>query len=79
MKNKPSDRHGWAQFLRQQIHGKDSPDNLLELLKPQAEWRRPQSIIEDILHWADDDGQMLDIRNPIGRSDPDMARARENK
>lgn len=52
---------------------------MLELVKPESEWERTESVLESILRWADDGGQMLDIRNPIDRSDPDMARERENK
>lgn len=79
MKNKSSNRRGLSQFFRHRIHGKGSSDNMLELVKPESEWERTESVLESILRWADDSGQMLDIRNPIDRSDPDMARERENK
>jgi hypothetical protein len=52
---------------------------MLELVKPESEWERTESVIEDILRWADDGGQMLDAGNPIARSNPDMARERANE
>jgi hypothetical protein len=64
MKNK-SLKLGLIYFLRQHIHSNDSSGNLLRLLKPESERERTESVIEDILRWADDGGQMIDVGNAI--------------
>ena len=55
----------WPYFFGQRIHGSDSsgPDNMPELIKPESDWQRAEnvSVIEAILRWADDGGQMLDL------------------
>ena len=56
MKNK-SLKLRLSYFFRQRIHGRDSSENMPELVKPESE--RTESVIEDILRWADDGGQML--------------------
>lgn len=50
-----------SHFIRGRIHGKDPSDNMLEMQKPESEWERTESVIEYILRWADDGGQMLDL------------------
>jgi hypothetical protein len=52
-----------------------------ELIKPESEWERAESGIEDedILRWADDGGKMLDLENRTTRSDPDDTWKRRNK
>jgi len=47
-----------SSFFRQRIDGKDSSENMPELVKPKSEWERTESVIEDILRWADDGGQI---------------------
>jgi len=42
---------------RKRIYGKDSSENLPELVKTESE--RTESVIQDILRWADDGGQIL--------------------
>jgi hypothetical protein len=42
---------------RKRIYGKDLSENMPELVKPESE--RTESVIEDILRWADDGGQIL--------------------
>lgn len=64
MKNKSSNRRGLSYF-RQRIHGKDSSDNMLELEKPESARERTESVLENILRWADEGGQMLDPGNPM--------------
>jgi len=64
MKNKSSNRRGLSYF-RQRIHGKDSSDNMLELEKPESARERTESVLENILRWADDGGQMLDPGNSM--------------
>ena len=76
MKNKSSN-HGLSYFFRQQIHGKHSSDNLLELAKPELEGTEIEAA--NIMHWEDAGGQMLDVGSPIDPSSPDMARERANK
>ena len=65
-------------FHRQRIHGKN-PDNMLELVRPESELERSKGVLENILRWEDDGGQMLDAGNPIDRSNPDMARELANE
>jgi len=58
-------------FLRQCIHSKDSSGNMLKFVKPESEHERTESLIEDILHWADDGGPMLgDVGSLIATSNP---------
>jgi hypothetical protein len=57
MKNK-SLKLRLSYFFRKRIHGKDSSDNMPELVKPESEGERTKSVIEDILRWADDGGQI---------------------
>ena len=44
-----------------------------ELVKPESEQERTRSVIEDILRWADDGGQMLDLGILIARHNSDTA------
>jgi hypothetical protein len=68
MKNKFS--HGrLSYFFTPRIHG-----NVLAWVKPAFESERSKRVIEDILRWEEDGGQMLDIGNLIARSNPDTAR-----
>jgi hypothetical protein len=64
MKNK-SLKLGLTYFFRQHIHGNDSSGNLLGLVKPESERERTESVIEDILRWADDGGQKIDLDSAI--------------
>lgn len=41
---------------RKRIYGKDSSEHMPEFVKPESE--RTESVIEDILRWADDGGQI---------------------
>ena len=73
MKNK-SLKLRLSYFFRQRIYSKDSSENMPDLVKPESEWERTESIMEDILRWADDGGQILP-RNSQVRLHP----ARERK
>jgi len=64
MKNK-SATHELSYFFRQQIYGKHT-GNLLELEKSKG-------VLENILRWEDDGGQMLDAVNQIDESNLDMS------
>jgi len=64
MKNK-SVKLGLTYFFRHHIHGEDSSGNLLRVVKPESERERTESVIEDILRWADDGGQKIDLDNAI--------------
>ena len=64
MKNKSSNRRGLSYF-RQRIQGEGSPDNMLELVKPESARERTESVLKNILRWADDGGQMLDPGNSV--------------
>jgi hypothetical protein len=72
MKNK-SFKPGVPYVFGRQLHGKISLETILESLKPESEWGRTENVIEGILRWADDGGQMLDLGNRIARSNPDPA------
>ena len=52
---------GLTYFFSRRIHGRDSSNNMLEFVKPESEQGRAESVMEDILRWADDGGKMLDI------------------
>ena len=55
--------------------------NVLAWVKPAAasETQRSERVIETILRWEDDGGQMLDLGNLMTRSDPDTARERADE
>jgi hypothetical protein len=61
MKNTSFD-DGLTYFISQRIHGRDLPKDLPEWATPDSEWEDADSIVEAILRWADDGGQMLDLR-----------------
>ncbi len=66
-------------FFGQRNHRTDSSSNMPELITPESEWPRAESGIEDILRWADDGGNMLDlVENRTARSSPEAARERRN-
>lgn len=60
MKNK-SLKPRLSYFFRQrkQIYGKDLSENMPDVVRLRSEWERTESVVEDILRWADDGGQML--------------------
>jgi hypothetical protein len=66
----------WPYFFGQRIHGllSSGSGNMPELIKPESEWQRAESGIEDLLRWADDGGKMLDLENRTTVSSPDAAR-----
>jgi hypothetical protein len=53
--------------------------NVLAWVKPASETERSERVIENILRWEDDGGQMLDLGNLMARSDPDTARERADE
>jgi len=60
MKNNSFD-DGLTYFFSQRIHGRDLSNNRPEWAEPESEWERTESVMEDILRWADDGGQVLDL------------------
>ena len=60
MKNKSFD-DGLTYFFSQRIHGRDLSNNVPEWAEPESEWESSESAMEDILRWADDGGQALDL------------------
>jgi hypothetical protein len=78
MKNRSFD-DGLTYFYNRRIHGTGSSNNMLEWAKPESEWEGTESVIEDILRWADDGGQILDLGNLMAGSDPDKARERADE
>ena len=55
--------------------------NVLAWVKPASasETERSERVIENILRWEDDGGQVLDLGNLMARSDPDTARERADE
>ena len=67
-------------FFGRQIHRTASTGKMPELIKPEAhQWQRAESVIEDLLRWADDGGQMLDVGNPVYPSNSDLAEKQANE
>lgn len=66
-------------FFRQRIHGKDASDHMPESVRVESEWEKTESVIRDILRWADDGGKILDLGNRTTRSSPDAAQERANE
>lgn len=54
MKNKLSNSR-WSYFFTPRIHG-----NVLAWVKPDSATERKKHVIENILRWSDDGGQMLE-------------------
>lgn len=65
-------------FLTPRIHG-----NVIAWVKPLSQWEteseKAETMIHDILRWADDDGRMLDLRNRKARSNAKAARKQVNE
>ena len=62
MKNTSFD-DGLTYFFSQRIHGRDESKDMPAWATPESEWEDADSIVAAILRWADDGGQMLDLRN----------------
>jgi hypothetical protein len=60
MKNRSSKRR-LPDFFRQRLHGKVASGHMPKLGTPESERLEAESLIEDLLRWADDGGQMLDL------------------
>lgn len=77
---KKSLKLGFPYFFGQRTRSKDSSGYMPELTKPQSEWEGAESVIEDILRWADDGGKTVDLlRNRTAKPNPDAAREPANK
>lgn len=65
-------------FLTPRIHG-----NVIAWLKPssqwESEWEKAETMIKDILRWADDGGRTLDGRNRTARSNAAAVRKQVNE
>ena len=77
MKNKSSNL-GLPDFSRQRIYGKVASGLMSKLGKSESERLEAESLIEDLLRWADDGGQMLDLGNSQYPSNSDTERKRAN-
>jgi len=62
MQNRSFD-DGLTYFFSQRIHGRDLSKDIPEWATPESEGEGADSIVEAILRWADDGGQMLELRN----------------
>jgi hypothetical protein len=65
-------------FLTPRIHG-----NVISWLTPSSqaeiEWKKAETIIKDILRWADDGGRMLDLRNRTAKANATAVRKQVNE
>ncbi len=52
-------------FYRRRLHTRVSFGTILERVKPESEREKIECVTEDILRWADDGGQMLDLDKPV--------------
>ena len=69
MKNRSFD-DGLTYFFSQRIHGRDLATALPEWAT-ESEWEDADSLVAAILRWADDGGQMLDLRSVEEQFDHD--------
>ena len=69
MKNRSFD-DGLTYFFSQRIHGRDLSTALPEWAT-ESEWEDADSLVAAILCWADDGGQMLDLRSVEEQFDHD--------
>ena len=63
-----------AYFLTPRTHG-----NVIAWVKPSSQWEKVETMIKDILRWADDGGRMLDQRNRTAKSNAEAARKQVNE
>jgi len=77
MKNKSS-KYRLSGFFTQRLYGRN-PNSTNKLAKAESEQERTRGVIEDILRWADDGGQMLDLGLPVARQNSDTTGKRANK
>ncbi|HLO13316.1 MAG TPA: hypothetical protein VK206_00705 [Anaerolineales bacterium] len=56
---KKSFKHRLSYFFTPRLHHRN-PDSTPELENLASEWERTKSVIEDILRWADDGGNLSD-------------------
>jgi len=78
MKNK-SLKLGLSYLFRQRLRGKHSGDNVPQLVTPESEAEKAESLIKDILRWADDGGRTLDLGRRTAGSNPDATQERATK
>jgi len=77
MKNKSS-KLRLPDFFRQRIPGKVSFGHMSTLGKSESEQIGAENLIKDVLRWADDGRQMLDIGSSQYPSNSDTAGKRAN-
>jgi hypothetical protein len=77
MKNRSS-KLRLPDFFRQRLPGKVASGHMPKLGKSESEGLEAESLMEDILRWADDGGQMLDLGNSQYPSNSDTAGKRAN-
>lgn len=65
-------------FFRQRMPGKKPVDSTPELAKPESEREGAESVIRDILRWAEDGGKSLELGNRTVNSNSDAARKQAN-
>ena len=70
MKNTSFD-DGLTYFFSKRIHDRDVSKDRPEWATPEIEGESAESIVAAILRWADDGGQMLDLRSVDEQYDND--------
>lgn len=65
---------GLPYFFRKRLQGRISLGILPVTVSLESKRRRSGSLLEDILRWADDGGQMPEPGSLLARSNPDTAR-----
>ena len=64
MENKSFD-DGLTYFFNRRIHGSDAANDMIELVEHEDDWEGTESGIDEILRWADDGGQLLDLGDKL--------------
>jgi hypothetical protein len=75
MKNE-SLKLGLTYLSGQHIYSKDPSVKVLKLVEPESEQEKTKSVLEDILRWADDGGQISEIGNA---PDPSISATSEKR
>lgn len=70
---------GLPHFFRKRLQGRIALGTLPAPVKLESKRQRTDSILEDILRWADDGGQTPEPGSLTARSNPDTARKQPNE
>lgn len=70
---------GLPYFFRKRLQGRISLSTLPVAVRLESRRQKTGSLLEDVLRWADDGGQMPEPDRLLARSDLDSARKRPNE